>query len=429
MQFTNPIWLWAMAGLLVPVGIHLLSRKEGKVVQIGSIRHLEQSNTKQSMSLQLNELILLALRCLLITLIVLLLSGLHFAGDQTKKERWVVIENGLDADSGFIPVIDSLQKQGFLVKRLEEDFPDIQDSKTTSTRVNYWRLMEALKEKSLQQSYVFSYNYTEGFRGRRIAKPTNLTWISKGAPSVEFPLRAVQRSRDSVLIRMGNSTPDVTAFKNLVVPVNQTNAYLTSSSTGNSISLELPDTLNITIVSELEFEYDKKIISAAIHAMAETVPTIFKINSLRQDRWNGDAMTDWLIWLSNEPIVNGSRTKRILYKRDETKNKPLLERENLRSGEGTAWLITKRLNEDIALQEKLPLTLASILLDKSKSESKAAETDRRTQPEKILWSREAASETKKIVAGTEVTTVAQSLVVLVFMILFVERVIAIKRNQ
>lgn len=429
MQFTNPIWLWALAGLLVPVGIHLLSRKEGKVVQMGSIRHLEQSNTKQSMSLQLNELMLLALRCLLITLVVLLLSGLHFPTDQTKKERWVVVEDGLDSDRGFIPIIDSLQKQGFLVKRLEEDFPDIQGSKTTSTRVNYWQLMEALKEKSLQQSYVLSYNYAEGFRGRRIAMPSNLTWISKSPASVEFPLRAVQRSRDSVLIRIGNSTPDETTFKNLVVAVNQTNPYLKSSSTGNSISSESPDTLNITIVSELEFEYDKKIILAALRALAETVPTIFIINSLKQDQWNADAETDWLIWLSNDMTTNGLHVNRIIYKQDETKNKPLLERDNLRSGEGTVWLITKRLNEDIALQEKLPLTLASILLDKSKSETRAAETDRRTQPEKMLWSREATLETKKIVAGTEVTTAAQSLVLLVFMVLFVERLVAIKRNQ
>lgn len=127
--------------------------------------------------------------------------------------------------------------------------------------------------------------------------------------------------------------------------------------------------------------------------------------------------------------ASGPNVNRIIYKADETSNKPLLERENLRSGEGTAWLITKRLNEDIALQEKLPLTLASILLDKSKSEIRATETDRRTQPEEMLWSREAASETEKIVAGTDVTNAAQSLVVLVFMILFVERLFAIKRNQ
>jgi hypothetical protein len=75
-QFAQPIFLWALTALAVPIGIHLLSRKEGKVVKMGSLRHLRETSTKQFKGIKLNELLLLALRCLLIILFVSLLAGL-----------------------------------------------------------------------------------------------------------------------------------------------------------------------------------------------------------------------------------------------------------------------------------------------------------------------------------------------------------------
>ena len=48
MELINPIWLWGLTGLMIPVGIHLLSRREGKIIKIGSIRHLDETNSKQN---------------------------------------------------------------------------------------------------------------------------------------------------------------------------------------------------------------------------------------------------------------------------------------------------------------------------------------------------------------------------------------------
>src|SRR3990170_3028711 len=112
MQFTNPIWLWALTGLLIPIGIHLLSRTEGKIIKIGSIRHLEATSTKRFKSIRLNELILLTLRCLLIIAFALLLSGLHLPGVE-KKSKWLYVEKGLLHDPEFSFVIDSLRENGF----------------------------------------------------------------------------------------------------------------------------------------------------------------------------------------------------------------------------------------------------------------------------------------------------------------------------
>src|SRR3990170_3855302 len=142
MQFLNPIWLWGLTGILIPIGIHLLSRKEGRTIKIGSVRHLEDSRTKQFKSLRLNEILLLALRCLLIITLVFLLSGLHLKEIEKKGLRWVLIEKGLEHEPEFSSLIDSLQRNGFDMKILAPGFPDLKDSIQNAEPINYWNLMK-----------------------------------------------------------------------------------------------------------------------------------------------------------------------------------------------------------------------------------------------------------------------------------------------
>src|SRR5690349_13991138 len=96
MYFSNPIWLWALTGISIPIAIHLLSRKEGKVIRIGSLRHLQETSTQQFKGIRLNELALLALRCLLIILFVMILSGLSLHWTNSNKVSWVLVEKGLE---------------------------------------------------------------------------------------------------------------------------------------------------------------------------------------------------------------------------------------------------------------------------------------------------------------------------------------------
>ena len=69
MALANSFWLWGLSALSVPLIIHLLSRREGKVIRMGSLRYLQDSNTQQFKSLRLNEIILFILRCLLIIIL------------------------------------------------------------------------------------------------------------------------------------------------------------------------------------------------------------------------------------------------------------------------------------------------------------------------------------------------------------------------
>src|SRR5688572_552740 len=167
MQLLTPIWLWGLLGLSIPITVHLLSRKEGRIVNIGSIRHLDDTATRQFKSIRLNEYLLLLLRCILITLLVLLLSGLIFSSLQ-KKENWLLIDRGLETEKEFSGVIDSLRKSGYQIKSLTSGFPELSDSFPHPHKVNYWSILTELATQPVQQVVVFSYNYFEGFKGRRI---------------------------------------------------------------------------------------------------------------------------------------------------------------------------------------------------------------------------------------------------------------------
>ncbi|MEP0086438.1 MAG: BatA domain-containing protein, partial [Maribacter dokdonensis] len=74
MSFAHPSYLWALLGLLVPIAIHLWSKKEAKTIKIGSVQWLSESKSKQSSSIQLNEWWLLVLRMGIISLLVLLMA-------------------------------------------------------------------------------------------------------------------------------------------------------------------------------------------------------------------------------------------------------------------------------------------------------------------------------------------------------------------
>ncbi|MBL0742883.1 BatA domain-containing protein [Chryseolinea lacunae] len=425
MAFTNPIWLWGLTGLLVPISIHLLSRKEGKVIRVGSIRHLEDSTTKQFRSLRLNELLLLLLRCCVIALVVLLLSGLHFNTDANQQRHWVVIEAGLEKDTDIAKVLDSLTQQGFEAKQLSAGFPPI-DSATASP-LPYWTAIEALKQKSLQRVVIISHNRVADFRGKRIALPTNMQWIVKESAPKTFPLHAIRLSSDSVSIRTGKSTSTLTTFQDTKVSLSPGDTYFHHEK--DSVSIDKPDTVALEIASDKEFYYDQLILVASLEALKQTLPVVLTWKTVSAQDLTSGTSASWLIWLSDKKIPAGARHYIALQSKSLRHSGPLFaQREELDNASG--WTITRRLNEDIALEEKLPLQLASILFPNKRDNLRAAQHDQRMQPEKTQWSTETQSDTDASTPSRKDHAPASPLLAFAAIAMLVtERVVAYKRNQ
>jgi hypothetical protein len=99
MSFLNPILLGGLAAIAVPIIIHLLNRRKFHKVVWAAMRFLKTSVEQNQRRMRVEDMILLALRCLLVILLALALARpaiLSKAGDvfgQSKVTGVIVLDN------------------------------------------------------------------------------------------------------------------------------------------------------------------------------------------------------------------------------------------------------------------------------------------------------------------------------------------------
>src|SRR5881394_1813114 len=74
MAFLNPIMLFGVAAISVPIIIHLLNRRRFQKVVWAAMRFLKLSVEQNQRRMRIEDLILLVLRCLLLALLALALA-------------------------------------------------------------------------------------------------------------------------------------------------------------------------------------------------------------------------------------------------------------------------------------------------------------------------------------------------------------------
>lgn len=418
-QFANPAWLWGLLGLSIPVGIHLLSRKEGKVIPIGSLRHLNESDTAQFSSIKLNEVLLLILRCLLITVIVLILAGAAIRQSTSSGKKWLVLERGIEGERKAIPLIDSLSAQGYELRRLAKDFPLLEDTlHNDQTVADYWTLAEALAAKSRDDIIVLSYNYMEGYKGKRGSMPDNIRWITYEPAPATYVAKVVATGNDSVWVRTAQTSPEATMLNTTL-----------ESATANAMTVDQGDTIKVSLFYDLQFDRDAKIIEACLGAVKTVVPYKIIIDKKTAAAYKPTG-AGWTIWLADQtpPAI---QTPWIAYSACAGNLQPVM----LRGGQTRVfcnaaagypdWIITRRLTEGLALDENLSLTLASILL--SDKYNVHDEKDKRQLAEKVMW----ATPTEKEIRQADVTStpLERFLAVVLLLCLIAERWLAFNRHQ
>lgn len=406
MQFTNPFFLWALTGLTIPIGIHLLSRKEGKVIRLGSIRHVQETSTQQFRGIRLNEKLLLILRCLLIILFTLIISGLHW--NDSNKKNWLVVEKGLEVDPVLKPMLDSLINEGYELHLLKDGFPIKANDDSTANKVNYWSLIEKLQSKNLGSVIVFAQNRAENFKGLRSSLPENIRWISQPSDEMNYTLETLRLKNDSVFRRVGHTNVDATFFtteKVVGLPI-ETN-------------VETMDTIHITMASDSKYENDLKMIKAALAAIRKSFPVILKVNEIKTTDRMPAISYGWLVWLSDKKFPEGDF--KILYTLPDLASHELFLQEK-----PDQWTIARRLNEEVALNENLTLNLASLLIAKEKLQDRANSNDRRMISDSIVWG---AVQRESIKAGIDAQPANPYLILLLLALLIAERSVAYKRNQ
>jgi hypothetical protein len=413
--FVHPLFLWALAGLALPVTIHLLNRKQGKVTYLGSLRYFQRTPTRQFKSIRLNELLLLALRLLSVVLLVLLLSGLQWTTSPGKGEKWLLIENGLTRDSHLQPTFDSLSTQGYQAHILAWGFPPLQDSASSSGNDSYWALVDALPAKSLQDIIVFSKNRAENFYGHRSALPPNVRWIPREADAMRYALQATRSGHDTVLVRVGFTRGKETSFETVVdrsgvAPINP-------AGNSDTVRAAVSEPLSVLLIADSSFETDRKIVRAALLAIRQTVPLDIKILKQISDT------CDWKIVLGG-PDRPPSKTAR----KGIIRYQPMTSASLFKQTGYQQWALTHRLDQEVALQRNFTFELLKILSPANKLWAKAKKMDRRTIDGSMAWAPRSAG--RRLPADNGMPRALDTMLAIFFLlVLIIERFLSYSRNQ
>lgn len=401
MQWLNQVWLWGLAGLLVPVTIHLLSRKEGRVVHVGSLRHMQESATRQFRSLRPNELLLFALRSLLVVLLVLFLAGLQWQTDEPLP-KWVLLERGVENEPPVKRLADSLTNRGYELRYLEEGFPLPSDTVSSAPLGSYWYLAERLQDEQLAHAVVFSRSFLKKFKGKRIAMPSNITWIEVPAAEKEFAFTFA--AGDSLVVIEGISSPDLLQLE-----------ALENTGEGASVAGTIRSA-RVKIVATEAFQHDALVLQAALQVL--NASPLFNIE-IDTDRDTTSAV-DYLFWFSDQPHPAGKHQKVVSLSPGEVAGFLV------QTGPGT-WQLKRRLNRETATENKLVFELSRLLA--GAGEEVLSSHDHRLMPEAWRWSAQPGATGEPFEEQAAFDTKDQWLATLLLLVFLTERVIAWRRNQ
>ncbi|ELR73826.1 hypothetical protein C900_01436 [Fulvivirga imtechensis AK7] len=327
MTFLYPTYLWSLLVLAVPVGIHLWSKKEGKVIKVGSIEFFGASDTKKSSSVKLNELVLFMLRCLIITVLSILLAEPVLRSKQQNQPVHYLIEPALVPDESVSAVIDTLLEK-YPVSYLADGFPAINAGATPAlmkATPNYWQLASQMEQLYADSIVIFTRARLSGLKGKRSEGAANVTWIVFEPDSTQAVVGAT-RTDHQLRLKLANSARDHLSFEERTIPLNRV-GNLQEKKVGDTLYVRIQDDhpwvpvaaltpKQVVIAYETDFSDDMKLVHASLQAIERYLerPVNIKTVNVTEDlAW--DTVPDLLVWMSNSPLREKG-IKNIIYKPD-----------------------------------------------------------------------------------------------------------------
>lgn len=321
-QLINPISLFAAAGIIIPVLIHLWDKRKGKVRKIGSIQLLTESAHSQARRLRLTDLWLLLLRCLLIITIAFLLAQpvwLH----KSEKKGWVLIEPSSVSTiyHAFHTTIDSLLQAGFECHSFDTSFAilNINKARTDSIKseasLPYWSLITLLDRKVPADLplYLFTGRELQRFQGDRPQAALNLHWQTMATTDSSDAIIAYEQTPGNGIVQVQlHSKPG--------------SAYYTRNATNQNIpvrnsTMPLMDTGTIHVLVYADHSTDKRYLEAALQAIETQTHLLIDIQEVTNS--NEPTKGDWLFWLSEKQVPSTVQAQhQFLYAAGNVKDEP-----------------------------------------------------------------------------------------------------------
>lgn len=433
MSFVHPSYLWGLIGLLIPIAIHLWSKKDGKTIKIGSIKLLREEDSKQSNSISLNELWLLCLRLLIISLIVLIMAEPLFKRESVNTPISYLVESSLLKHDQVLSLIDSL-KADHPVRLLETGFPDISDDLISSKVVsvpNYWQLAKEMEHLRSDSIVIFSSAFATGLQGKRSNVQANIEWVllNYNEPTTDIIDAKLHGDKVEVLSILNNSQK--LSFKKETLP--KTSSKIDINSSEDSITIlqnDIKDTFHLTSENPIKMLlfYDAKYIDESVYLEATLKSVALYTNRVieitnKQDS-TGLNISDYshIIWLSDIPLARQDSSRVLLFKEDKLSNSIISEGPRINE-----FYLTRRLTMDNIINDHITEYLLSWLDLRPDIEEKIASFDKRVVSKEELQPIQGIVE--KDSRFVESLSFSKWLWLFLVLLLPVERIIAHLRKQ
>ncbi|MCU0327295.1 MAG: BatA domain-containing protein [Spirosomaceae bacterium] len=139
MELLNPVMLWGVFAISIPILLHFWHQKKGKVIEWAAMQWLIEKDLQQSKGIRLDNILLLILRCLLVLLLALILSepilNCLNSSDLSKKIH-LVQANALVSDN-FRFELEEAQKKGEKIHWINQNSESVKDIKQLPQRKEF----------------------------------------------------------------------------------------------------------------------------------------------------------------------------------------------------------------------------------------------------------------------------------------------------
>lgn len=192
LALANPMALIALAALVVPLVLHLI-RRPVPTVRLGSLKFLTESQ-RRLRSVRWRDLLLLLLRCGLLTILALLVAGPRWVPSGDEPVRWVVLLPGVELGPEGLRRIAELEEAGHDIHYLAAGFPS-EEPTPAEAGLDAWSLMREgdFRLPAGSAWVVVGPAQADYFRGDRpVLRRLRVTWETAEAASQPAPVAPAQ---------------------------------------------------------------------------------------------------------------------------------------------------------------------------------------------------------------------------------------------
>lgn len=430
MEFVNATYLWGLLGLLVPIAIHLWSRKKVVTIKVGSIKLLQASEPKQTSSVKINEWWLLFLRLLTILLVVLILSEPSITSNQENARVNYLIEPSLIDDYRMASILDTIPETAIRV--LEKGFPSLKEykNKPSSETPKYWQLAQEMHTILADSIVVFSKGLLNGVNGIRPSIPTHTKWVVfESEATIEKTLAVTQKKSFIEVVSVSSDAGTLRFIKDslalatdgIEINAKGDSIRLKSIRSADWMSLQENSPIQVAIMYNDSLIQQARYLRAAYKAISRFLNRPIQISVLK-DLIGVDSSNFNTIVLFRDTSVPNSARNLLIYKPDQVANQLIAK-----GPTKNTFYLTRLLDSENIVSEQLPEKLLGLLGIRENLATSIQTADSRVLTENEL--QPSISKEKRAIRKAHVFDITPWLWLLFAVVAVVERIISKLRKQ